>query len=475
MSLNTIPKELLILIGAKITSQSSLCNLARCSRELYDLSIPRLYSHIDIHEEVRDGTEQKDHKSKVLAATLIIRPDLAQFVREFSLQVTRAAKIEDPDSYDIPRAALTGEADFTPVNPSGLSLEEIFKLVGRFVYVHKMHHDWILSLLLPTMLNVERLTLDVTIPRFSHFFEKAMVAAGRKEPPFAVQPRFQNLKSYIHSHSWGNISSVSLLASLLKFPRIQEISGAFQHVHRSLESDDWHDDEGNELADPYDLEADVFQAKFTDRNLLELETSSSGLLSLDLAQITLDKYDLKHIFRAPRALVSLSLDGNYSRTFRGVRNALKPHRDCLQSLTIYCEWNMMVHHDGDFIMPSFKRFRALKSFTTAAVFLEAKNPPRQPRSLLRIFPPQLETLRITNFQTHLDGVLEALARLMARKSRLIPSLENLILEEQMSRTGTTRLSHVLLPDTQEAAVTRMGRFARLQDVNLELVDDDDRA
>lgn len=79
ISLTSLPPEIVSCVIANIESQPTLCNLARCSRQLYLSTIPHLYRHVTIQEETRQG-DQQNWQLRNLTSLLIRRPDLAELV-----------------------------------------------------------------------------------------------------------------------------------------------------------------------------------------------------------------------------------------------------------------------------------------------------------------------------------------------------------------------------------------------------------
>lgn len=73
MSLTGLPPELVSCVLASIKSQPTLCNLARCSSQLYLYKIPHLYSHVTVHEEFGFGV-QENGQLRSVASLLIQRP-----------------------------------------------------------------------------------------------------------------------------------------------------------------------------------------------------------------------------------------------------------------------------------------------------------------------------------------------------------------------------------------------------------------
>ena len=159
MSFTSLPPELLDRVVANIASKPNLCNLARCSRQLYYCTIPHLYRHVTIREEVRKGEQQKE-ELKNLAASLIRRPDLAELVGGFTLRVVRMKRAKNSDELD---EESYDPAFVTAFEDSSLSKDEKVKFLGQFSHAHRSHHDIILAVLLPALLKLEKLVLDLKI------------------------------------------------------------------------------------------------------------------------------------------------------------------------------------------------------------------------------------------------------------------------------------------------------------------------
>ena len=454
-SLTALPTELLTLIVTKIASKSALCNLARCSHQLYLCTIPHLYGHISIQEV---GTQQ-DERLIMLTASLLRKPDLAKLVRQFSLHVPRSRFKE------CLRANLD-DGDFaTAVDPSGV--EEVINYLGRYDHSHNFRHDFVLSFLLPSLLKVEKLVLDVDIHYHCHFLEEAIRSAVAKERPLDTQQPFGALTVFNQSpRRWHYAREIGSIASLLKLPTIREISGDF------IRYEDPPDD--------YYFNVDFDQETVANSNLQVLDSSSSPLTNLDLAIHDVLIVDMRHILRVPIALknFSIMLCGLYDDC-EELPYILEPQKNCLESITIDCDQSFSFFHstiEERYLlapMASFARFRALKVFTTTGLFLTKTIDGSERHSLLNIFPPSLETLHLTRFQSDFNQLLQALERLLVYKSpQQIPSLTTLILEETVSDfLPRIRLKDVLWEDTQDIATEKLSEVAKSQNVVFEVIEE----
>lgn len=455
--LTALPPELVNLVVTKIESESTLCNLARCSRQLYLCTTLHLYGDIEIQE---DG-KQQDERLVMLTTVLLRRPDLAKLVRRFTLDVTQPQV--EPMRYISPEMIQIDGVFTTAVDPSRLSQEELINCLGQYDYKHMCRHDFILSFLLPSMLNVEELVLMVGINIQSHFLEDAIRKAVARDRPLGTQPPFRALTVFDQSpHDNRFARKISFIASLLKLPAIREISGSFEkfepfpHAYFSGEYD---------------------EKVFADSNLMELESSSSPLTSLDLATYDVPAIDMRHILRVPRALKHFSF---MVRTFHDfdcadISNSLEPQKDCLESINIYCDESIQLEvEEENFLAPmaSFTRFSALKVFKSAGIFLSSTVRGNDHYSLINIFPPSLEVLHVTRFRSDFDTILETLERLVAYKSpRQIPLLKTLVLEETLSYSMPPfRLLLDILRGGPQVAMEKLRRVAKSQNVILEVTE-----
>ena len=483
MSLTTLPPELIRCVVANVDSQPTLHNLAQCSRLLYRCTIPYLYRHITIHEETLQ--EQQTGHLKNLASLLIRRPDLAGLVRHFALHVEKPlwmkaalskefGDYEDSEELEEPKESEDSEyseefeepeesearissklvkvdqASTTAINASSSSKEEkICSRPEKFSDIPKSNHDLILALLLPALLKVEKVVLDLGVSSRTNYLEQTIQRATRGDWPFGIQPPFEALTVFVDSHNAYNTRRTTFIASLLKLPAIQNISGGFAHS--------WEDE---------------------DELLIGLDSSSSPLTSLDLANYTLSAADLGRILRVPKALKNLSYKvcPSGGMLFTDLRRALAPHERCLESLLLDCDEGLDGESDLLDPMISFTSFNTLKVFKIAAVFLSMEAG-FEHESLIDIFPPSLETLHLIRFQACFESLLQALEHLLAQKPlQQIPSLKTLILEEsesiqEMCLTRHPKLMDLLWRRTQETAIGRLSRVAAARGVSIDVIEE----
>lgn len=457
LSLAHLPLELVCCIVANVPSRSTLCNLSRCSRQLYLCTRPHLYRYITIQE----GIGQHDEQLRNIASLLLSRPDLAVLVRHFALHVDRPSEtytggeFEEPEDDGRAKMSEVYQSLAAAVRPSSFSEKEMKSYLGQFSQTHPSYFDLILALLLPALLRVKILVLDLKIGFDLYYLEHMLQRAACREPPFNIQPPFEALAVVVHPQ---DMFSTAFIASLLKFPAIQKISGGFESTSC--------------------FEREVRTS--TGGNLMELDSFSSSLTSLHLAACRLTM-DLVHVLRAPKALKTLSYrlcPPAYDNFTHILCQALEPQKNCLEKLELDC--HRVYDGNRHFLrpMPSFISFSSLKVFKAAtALFLRSPKNVAKCHRLLGVFPPSLDMLHMTRFEVCSKSLLEALEHLLAQKSPLqIPLLKRLILEETKpfrsryeERPAT--LMDVVWEGCQETVIERLSRLTAAHDVSLSIVEE----
>lgn len=486
MPLTALPPELVSHVVANIESQPTLYNLARCSRQLYLCTIPHLYRHVTICEEVRKE-EPQTGKLKNLACLLIRRPNLAGLVRNLTYHTVRSPRMtalsgawdffldsedsessgdsESSEEFDVPelsevslslRIAKIDQTFKTAIKTLSLSEEEENNWLRQLSNTYTCNHDLILALLLPALFKLEKLVLNLKDGVDTHYLERMIRRAARRERPFDIQPPLKALK-VCHSNAW----STGFLASLVQLPAIQEISGVFGKTR------------------DHDLGAN----RVRDKSLLELDSFSSPLTSLDLVAKALSTEDLGNVLRAPKALKTFSCKvcPPTGVDFTNIRHALRPQENCLESLCLDYDKEYEYFNLGDraFFRPmtSFLMFSQLKVFKIAARFLETSDNGTGRDRFMDVLPPSLETFHVTRFQVCLATVLVPVVHLMLQKSpKQIPSLKKLILEETETRfASATKLMDVLWRKTwrgtQETVGGRLCQVAAAQGISIEVIEE----
>lgn len=507
LTLTSLPRELYSSVLAKIESRATLCNLARCSRQLYLLTIPHLYRDVTLRQIPQLG-EQHNRQLHNFASLLIRRPDLAELVRNITVHAVglfkteadvskeirgfkyfeKFGKFEEPEDcvtskikksedyeyfeklegleeYVTPKMVNLVDRAWNTAATTGLSEEEVNNRLRQLSQTHRCHHDLILALLLPSLLKVEKIVLDLKFGFHTHYLERMIQKAARRERPFDIQPPFETLKVFEHSpdSQYPFHRSISVIASLIKFPAIQKISASFGGI--------W---------------GDGFGLGLSSKDLVELDSYSSSLASFDLTAYSLSTEDLGHISRAPKALKTLfyRISPPACINFIDIRHALEPQKNCIENLGLDYEEFYEQHYGVSKLhftetkprifspMASFISFNNLKVLKIAALFLKLTDNETNHHSLIDIFPPSLETLHLTRVQSRFTSILEAIEQLLAAKSPWqIPSLKQVILEEGESCYRiVTRLVDVLWKDTRETAIERLSWVAEAHGVSIELIE-----
>lgn len=298
----------------------------------------------------------------------------------------------------------------------------------------------------------------------AYHLEQMMQRAGRRDRPFDIQPPFQVLTAFVSSHDMYS-PSTSFIASLLKLPAIKEISGRF--------------------VNKWDI--DLGEAIVTDKSLVELDSASSPLTSLDLAAntISLSTANLGHMLRAPTALQTFCYKIRRPTyiNFTDTCHALRPQMNSLESLGLDCGERdgclyrlncIATLRPNNFLGPmtSFASFSNLKVLKIAALFLTTVDIGTERHSLIDFFPPSLETLHLAGFQALFESLLGALEHLLAQNSpQQIPSLKKLILEYyEPFHILAPILRNVHWRNKQERAMGKLFRVAAARGVSIEGID-----
>lgn len=482
-----LPTELIDCVVANIESRPTLCNLARCSRRLYLCTVPYLYRHVTVKDESGLLIEMPNTQLPQVASLLLSRPDLARLVRHFTLESAQRSDLtEDPsegyahtgyleefeefadsgyfeelenyaDPEDFDELEESAQGSKSAIKSLSLYDEEKFERFRTLGHAPDDDDDLILALLLSALPRVEKVVLDLRSHHDTKHLEWMIGRAASRSRPFDGRPLFESLTFFGSSCDRVDVQSRDLMASLLKLPALQVISGCF--------GDAWDDSFG--------------EMKATDKNLIGLESASSPITDLNLVASALRKADLGHIFRAPKALRTLWYEFcPFTITpIKNLRHALRPQEKCLENLAfdydedyenIYDLWRTLGVHGNFGPMSSFKSFNNLKVFKTAAFFLLRTENGTDFDNLIDLFPASLETLYLTSLVSCFSEVLVALEHLIAQKSpQQIPSLKTLILDESECHClNSETLMDLSWKQTGEKALDRLGTVCVAQNVSL---------
>lgn len=465
-SLTSLPAELIRCMVSHLGSNATdLRNLGQCSHQLYVHTIPYLYRHVTVEEEILGGRCPETGPLRGLASLLIGRPAFAGLVRHFTLLVSEysAGECGGPE----PAECQVDEAFKTAVSTSGFSEKDQRILLANLADSRNCCHDVILALLLPALVKVECLVLQCPVPFKTHFLERTIRRVARLERPFDIQPPCQALAVFVYPHSMPAESSMGFIASLLKLPAIQKISVGYRSRGPQGLRISWSE----------------FHENWADKELAELESFSSPLTHLELAGTKPKAAELRHILRAPKALKSFfyRVDPSTHLNFIHILETLRPHEHCLENLGLdychrhdinYLQWLGCSNHFGP--MPSLVNFSTLKVFKTPVVFLEETENGTGGHKLIDVFPPSLETLHLTRVSASSGSVLEAVEHLLAHKSpQQNPWLRRLILEQGIGSFGLRPDKYVNRWHTKplKSVLGELPGIAAAQEVSIHFIGD----
>lgn len=93
MSLTAHPPEIVGCIVANLASQPiSLCNPARCSGQPYLCTVPHLYRHVIIQEEIGEGEQ---HDGLLKKSRLLINPKTGSCRSRSTFYTARRTRLKD--------------------------------------------------------------------------------------------------------------------------------------------------------------------------------------------------------------------------------------------------------------------------------------------------------------------------------------------------------------------------------------------
>ena len=153
-SISGLPPEITSHIIASIDSKPAIGSLALCSRRLNIVTAPYLYQHIELWGHDGTGKGLPSARLRNLTSLLLERPDLAQHVRHFTMREWfsceghsgEGGQVEGPD-----------QPIKTAIKAVSQSKEEEAEWLEEVSWNEATNEDAFLALLLPTLLNLEKL------------------------------------------------------------------------------------------------------------------------------------------------------------------------------------------------------------------------------------------------------------------------------------------------------------------------------
>ena len=419
---NTVlPREVITYIIANVDSRSTLTNLALCSHNFYAISVPKLYNHIELYEGPNDWGSYGTRHLRSLTSLLLRRPDLARFVRHFTFRKTINDGFESRHADQHGRRPKTVEVDDIfkeAIKRLSCSTEEETQWLNHVSWID--HEDAVATLLLPTLVQLER--LDLKLMDNETYLARMIDRVCRKQKPFDAQPVFQALTAIIYTgcdYEWG--MHPTHIGQFLRLPHICAIIGF------SMGTEEWYVD--------------------ADRALKTLPLRSSVVTHIDLKECGMDMPDIIDMLGVPIALKTfiyelavIYISWN-DVSFKALRDAVGLQEHSLEHISLDYEHKNGVHFsDGSEVNPmrSFASFAKLKSLRIATVFIfgweypvgldqecQNKTPYLQ---LAQVLPSTIEILHFSHCEDHFSHLLLALEELLLQSSVYVPKLNGIILE-----------------------------------------------
>lgn len=425
ISIMNLPVEVLLDIIRNTRPRSVLCNLALCSRRMYNLVVPFLYQHVELFSL---NIRKTALVLKDLACLFLRRPDLAQHVRRFTLR--------DNDFWGIPDKKFNidkiDEILKIAIKASSHSKEEEEQWL---IDVDRGEADAITTLFLPAFVKLEK--LDLLLSDNQKYFDRMLERVLRKEKPFDQKPAFQHLRDVMHTHDNDTYGLLPKYLSLFTFlPAIRAVFGY------CLESS---------------TEDDNLQIHDTLRSLC----TPSSLSHLELRDCRLNTENLTLLLQAPKALKTFIYDISVPAfsfcevESHKIRNAITPQENFLENL--WLEYEDMSAGEIMIPMRSFSSFKCLQILRIEANFLVGNFDNITPEDnsfsqnsrcdLIDIFPRTLQTLQIMRCN---DQVIRALEELILQKSAQVPNLVELVLSGSLLELDNLRDKFARLADVSQS-------------------------
>lgn len=433
----SLPVELVSRILEHVDSDKTLKNVALCSHQWKDISIPHLYNHIDLNAA---DSEDNIHNIKSLTLLFLRKPELAAHVRHFSIRPAFEDNLLHYKDEAKPLEEALAAADDVE--------DEIKNAIKEASHSDEEYSKWLeqakvddalLALLLPKFTKLE--TLDLETPIQPMFVDRMLGRAAREEKPFDKSPAFKRLHSLVWVHN-DNKYGGSFTAAPFLLPFVTSI-----YFHRISSGDG--DDPDEEIA--------------------KVEPGSSSCTHLELKDCRFNEGDIKALLCAPKELRTFIYQIGWghlsycSTSFLALREGLEAQKETLEDLWLDfghdgIEWINDVDNTTPFA--SFKDFPKLRRLRTAPDFVLgviAEEGGRRHHRLLDLLPPTLEILHITHgedFGQLLEGggpddntetLYKAIEHLLEHIDPLLPSLQKIVFDSSYSKIKEDgdRIAHIL--------------------------------
>ncbi|KAL8949219.1 MAG: hypothetical protein Q9222_004651 [Ikaeria aurantiellina] len=458
--LTSLPLEVLSQIVRNVYKCGQLLDLALCNRQLHDIVLPYLYSHIKLEQHEVGDLEYEFKYLRTLVFRLLSDPPLAAQIRsitlteEWNCEAAPEGEKLIPDEKLIPLAEKHLESW-----PKQERKEWISQIESR-------NEDATIALLFHAVPNLE--FMNIVLPPISaDYFMQVMVRAVDK----GLAQSNANIQQFTYLHTVANSCDddkygmpVNALNSYLRLPSIREIY--MQKVGSS------------------DIDINPDDDKYC--TLSSLPPGSSTVQHLELRECKLSAQDLEGMFRACKYLKTFIYNlgvGHISYcdyNLPALRENLAMSKETLDNLWIDCYDDTCLMDDLDVLDPftSLTEFKSLKNLKVGMYVLfgiheaESESGSEDPivesklPNLGNIFPENLETLYLSGTDDRIGVLVKALENLLRVKQECVPKLREVAFEAYLEGNQQAPSLEMLKSAAADADV-------RLRPIDIEDPDDED--
>jgi hypothetical protein len=413
--------------------KTTLKNAALVSKKWHNIAIPFLYRRIDINTLSLEFPRNKPSKLRTLTALFLRNPDLANYVRHFSLRPRWNSG--NPHDRKTERSLEELRARVADTEIANAIADASHSDKEQAIWLEQWQtEDSLLALLLPCLTKLE--TLDLGFDKFrASFVERMLHRAAQRRKPFDKRPAFERLHSFVFpywdSHHGGHLTGIPFT--------LPSVRSVFFH---GICSGEYVDDPAGDKVE---------------RGFTRIKPRTSSCTHLELKQCRLSPPDLKAILSLPIALKTFIYKVGWGylawcrNSFTALREALDSQKATLETLELNfvtgIQW-WPPEMDETSPMASLREFPVLKRLRVAPDFVfgtASEAGGRRYKRLLEFLPSGLEVLHIAhgdkfasmivpdNMQEvpqeeNLDTLYRGVVHVYENKEAIVPSLSKVVFD-----------------------------------------------
>ena len=452
--ISSLPEEITSYLISLIDSKRSLSNLSLCSKLFQRITLPYLYSHVELHD--LDGKWEEGRKTQIRSLTSLFlrKPEYAFLVRRLTMR-TEFLNQSNPDSSSYSETLEAVEVEEvlkTTVKTLSHSDEEEKAWLEHASW--KYHDDALFAIMLPSLIRLE--ILDILLADSLTYLTRTLTRIVYREKPFDTEPALTVLNT-VMQNSGLSIDQTPLTALFSRLPAIKAIYAS-----------------GVDSSGEYPIP----------KKLGDLQSTATHI---ELKDCKLDSEDLQFILQTNKDLrtfiYEIGRDRDYADdptfTTMGLQKALQPLETSLEKLWVdygqtWLADDQTFHWHDVIESMSFVAFKTLKFLRVASAFLFGDpefggHGYDLDRPLECTFPPQLETLELSHCEYNTANLIRAITNLLKRKKQGIELvlLNKIILEGAICEWETRYCAE---KDDLLSALVYLLTIAEDANVNITLLD-----